>query len=88
VWLLDSRREPSAEDDGMQELLARRGTHVLAALTKGDKLPRGQRLQREAAIRDVLALDPDQIMMTSAKTGDGIPELKEAIMNLIVKREA
>ncbi len=42
VWLLDSRREPSVDDRAIQELFAGRETPVLAALTKSDKLPRGE----------------------------------------------
>src|SRR6266853_2549310 len=44
VWLLDIRREPSPEDQAMQDTFAGAGMRVLAALTKSDKLPRGQRL--------------------------------------------
>ena len=83
VWLLDVRHEPSADDRAMQEILAERGTRVLAALTKGDKLPRGQRLRREHELLDALALDEDQAILTSAKTGDGVPELREAIGGLL-----
>ena len=82
VWLLDIRREPSADDREVQNVLAEGGTRVLAAFTKGDKLPRGQRLSREHDLRDALALDADQAILTSAKTGDGIPELKEAVAML------
>jgi GTP-binding protein len=79
VWLLDLRREPSAEDRTMQELLVERETHVLAALTKGDKLPRSQRQRRAEELRAALALPEDQIILTSARTGDGVPELRDAI---------
>jgi GTP-binding protein len=79
VWLLDIRHEPSADDGAMQEFLAHRATRVLAAFTKGDKLPRGQRLRRERELVQALGVDPEQAIVTSAKTGDGIPELREAI---------
>ncbi|HXF95613.1 MAG TPA: ribosome biogenesis GTP-binding protein YihA/YsxC [Gemmatimonadales bacterium] len=79
VWLLDIRHDPSADDRAMQDLLARQGTRVLAALTKSDKLPRGQRLRREQALIEALGLDPDQAVATSARTGEGIAELREAI---------
>ena len=83
VWLLDIRREPSDEDRAMQEALARKGTRVLAAFTKGDKVPRGRRLHRERELVGALALDADQTIVTSAKTGDGIVELREAIGGLL-----
>jgi len=83
VWLLDIRHEPSADDLTMQDLLAERETRALAALTKGDKLPRRERQRREQELRTALGLPEDQVIVTSAKTGEGIPELREAIAGLI-----
>src|SRR5882672_289322 len=83
VWLLDIRHEPSADDLTMQDLLVERETHTLAALTKGDKLPRDERGRREQELRAVLGLPEDQVIVTSAKTRDGIPELRDAIAGLI-----
>ena len=83
VWLLDIRHEPSEEDLTMQDLLAAREMRTLAALTKADKLPRGPRRQREQDLRTTLGLPEDQVIVTSAKTGDGIPELREAIAGLV-----
>jgi GTP-binding protein len=56
VWLLDMRHEPSEDDLTMQDLLAEHETHALAALTKADKLPRGERGRREQELRTVLGL--------------------------------
>ena len=83
VWLLDLRHEPSVDDRDMQDLLAEQNVRVLAALTKADKLPRGQRVDRARAVRETLALDEEQMVITSAQTGDGIPELREAIAGLL-----
>jgi len=83
LWLLDSRREPSAEDRAIHELLAQRDTRVLAALTKSDKLPRGRRPTRERELRDALALDPDQLIVTSARAGVGIADLRGSIERLL-----
>ena len=83
VWLLDIRRDPSPEDQAMQDSFAAVGTRVLAALTKGDKLPRGQRLTRATALREALGMGDDQMIVTSAKTGDGIPELRAAVAALV-----
>jgi GTP-binding protein len=83
VWLLDIRHEPSADDRTMQDLLAERETRALAALTKGDKLARREREKREQELRATLGLPEDQVIVTSAKTGEGIPELREAIAGLI-----
>jgi len=79
VWLLDIRRAPSEDDGAMQDLFAARQTRVLAALTKSDKLPQGERRRRERALAAALRLDADQAVVTSARTGEGITELREAI---------
>ena len=83
VWLLDIRHAPSVDDRAMQDLLAAGATNVLAAFTKGDKLPARQRTLREAELRANLGLDADQVIVTSAKTGEGIVELREAMMALV-----
>jgi GTP-binding protein len=88
VWLLDLRREPSADDRVMQDTLAAGGTRVLAAFTKADKLPRGQRLTRARSLRAALALDEDQVVATSAPSGEGITELRDAIADLVRKATA
>lgn len=85
VWLLDLRHEPSADDRDMHDLLAADNVRVLAALTKADKLPRGQRLKRARELQEALGLEDDQIVITSAQTGDGIGELREAVQELIRK---
>src|SRR5256712_10112175 len=56
VWLLDIRRVPSDDDGAMQDLLAARQTRVLAALTKSDKVPRGERQRRERGLAAALRL--------------------------------
>ena len=83
VWLLDIRHALSADDQVMQDALAEEEMHVLAALTKGDKLSRGKRTTRERELREELGLPEDQVILTSAKTGDGIAELAEAVAGLI-----
>jgi len=88
VWLLDLRHDPSGDDRTMQDALAEAGTPVLAALTKSDKLPRGQRLRRAGAVRELLGLDEDQVIVTSARTGEGVDELREAIGGLLTRATA
>jgi GTP-binding protein len=83
IWLLDLRHDPSADDRGMQDALAAAGTRVLAALTKSDKLPPGRRRDRAETLRGTLGLDTDQVVTTSARTGEGVTELREAIVALV-----
>src|SRR3989442_6430712 len=47
VWLLDIRHAPSVDDRAMQDALVEGETHVLAALTKGDKPSTAQRRAAE-----------------------------------------
>ncbi|MGH7539147.1 MAG: ribosome biogenesis GTP-binding protein YihA/YsxC [Gemmatimonadales bacterium] len=83
TWLLDIRHDPSDGDRAMQDLFAAARTPVLAAVTKSDKLPRGRRLARERALLAALGLDPDQLVVTSARTGDGIADLRAALAALL-----
>ncbi|PYO75118.1 MAG: GTP-binding protein [Gemmatimonadetes bacterium] len=83
LWLLDVRHEPSTDDRAMQEIFAGQDTRVLAALTKSDKLSRNERARRERELRNALGLDDDQVIATSARAGEGIEDLREAIGELV-----
>ena len=85
VWLLDIRHDLSKEDRAIRDLLSGVGVRTLAALTKGDKLPRGAGRKREAELAAELELDDDQMLLTSAKTGTGVADLREALSALIGK---
>ena len=83
VWLLDVRRDPSAEDRAAADLLSERGVPVLAAITKADKLGRDRRRERARAIMNAVELGEDQCIVTSSRTRDGIQELGDAIDALL-----
>jgi GTP-binding protein len=83
VWLLDIRHEPSTGDREMQDLLAGTKARVLAAVTKSDKLSRADRLAHATALREALGLDEDQIVVTSARTKDGMSDLRDAVLGLV-----
>ncbi len=83
LWLLDIRHQPSADDRTIHEQFAGRGTRILAAFTKADKLSQRERLGRERELREALALDDDQVIVTSARENKGIKELREAIGELV-----
>lgn len=80
VWLLDIRHEPSRDDLAYAELLAARGLPVLAVLTKADKLAQSHRTKQARAITTALALDPEQVQLTSSSSGLGIAELGETML--------
>lgn len=79
VWLLDIRHAPSREDREMQELLAASGRPVLAVLTKADKLTRSATRTRVRELSETLGLQPDQVELTSSRSGLGIAELATSI---------
>ncbi len=85
VWLLDVRRDLSPDDRDIGTQLAERGVPVLLAITKADKLGRGQRLERSRRILQAVGLPEDQCIVTSAKTREGIQELRASIDALVAR---
>lgn len=88
VWLLDLRRDPSADDHAMGELLADRRVPAIVTFTKVDRVGRAERRERLEAIRQSLGLElPDErVVLTSAKAREGILELRKAIERLVGER--
>jgi GTP-binding protein len=80
VWLLDIRHAPSKEDREMQELLIQSGRPVLATFTKTDKLTRSALPARVRELARTLNLEPEEIQLTSSKTGLGMADLAGSIM--------
>jgi len=80
VWLLDIRHPPSQDDLEIRELLRETRRPVLAVLTKADKLPRGQR--RRAALERALVLElaPEEVLVASSRTGEGVAELGRSVL--------
>jgi len=83
VLLLDIRREPSDDDMAMLDFLAEAELPTIIALTKVDKLPRAEAIDRVETIRNGLGLEPDQTIPFSSSTGEGRDELAEAMMGLL-----
>jgi len=80
VWLLDIRHPPSKEDRDMQELLELSERPVLAVFTKADKLTRSAISSRTRELAGALGLQPEQIELTSSRSGLGIEELAASIV--------
>ncbi|HVX88698.1 MAG TPA: GTPase, partial [Gemmatimonadales bacterium] len=87
VWLLDIRHDPSKEDRSMAELLGERGLPALAVLTKADKLGRDAAKAQGRAIARQLGLAPDQVEITSSKSGAGMAELRASVQAAIGGQE-
>lgn len=83
LWLLDIRHPPSAQDHEMHDRLVEHGTPVLAVITKADKLARGKRGRYVRVIRDALALEENQCVVTSAQTREGLDELRQSVTALL-----
>jgi GTP-binding protein len=80
VWLLDIRHDPSREDRYMQELLAESGHPVLPVFTKADKLTRAALIKRQRELAGELGLESDHVVLTSGRSGAGIPDLAESVL--------
>lgn len=83
VLLVDSRREPSADDRAMLALLAELEVPTLVAITKMDKFGPQAGQERVNTIVAALELDPAQVIPVSARTGTGRDELAAAIVDLL-----
>jgi GTP-binding protein len=83
VSLIDGRHDPTALDRRMVAWLADRGIPTLVALTKADRVPRGQRRPRIAVTAEALGLDPEQIVWFSSRTGEGRDAVFSAVDSLL-----
>jgi GTP-binding protein len=85
IWLLDIRRDPSPDDLDVARQLVDQEVSVLVAITKADKLSKGHRVERTRAILNALEIPEDQCVVTSARTRDGIEELRASIHALVAR---
>lgn len=84
VQLIDARHGPTPDDHTMVRYLANLGVPALFVLTKVDKLSKRERpAQLDKLVRD-LAVDPDQVLPFSAKSGEGREELVASVEALLV----
>lgn len=80
LWLLDLRRDPTPDDAAMGTMLAARGLPVLAVLTKADQVPRPARRVRQREIALAIGLEEDACLLTSAKSGEGMEDLRASVL--------
>lgn len=84
IQLVDMRHPPSADDITMLDFLKGSGYPFAVALTKCDKLNKGERTARREAVKDELAPYGDiQVVEFSALTGEGTEELKKIITDSV-----
>jgi len=80
VWLLDIRRDPSADDLRFRGLMAEREIPLLGVLTKTDKLGYERGIRRKSEVGEALGMDPVKLLATSSVSGLGIAQLGEEIL--------
>lgn len=87
VQLIDSRHGPTGDDRQMLDTLARLQIPSLFVLTKVDKLSRSERREAVESAREELGVPKDQILETSAVTGEGREELLDSMDALLESAE-
>ncbi len=88
--LVDGRHGLKPVDTEMLDLLDKSAVSYAVVLTKKDELTGAAAEERLAEMRAVLATRPaafPEILFTSARTGDGIPELRASIARLLAERQ-
>lgn len=83
ILLLDCRRGVQEADKQLLDYLSADEIPVLVALTKIDKLNRAGRSQAMADVRKQLEIPADQVLATSARTGEGVDVLTESLLALV-----
>lgn len=83
VQLVDVRRDAADSDMQMLDFLAEIGLPTVVALTKIDRLRRGELPERVAVIARQLRVDDSQLIPFSAATGEGRDDLAAAIVSLL-----
>jgi GTP-binding protein len=82
VLLLDARRGVQELDRQLLGYLEANDIPVLVVLTKIDKLNRSGQARALASVMKELELPADQVLATSARTGQGVETLQESLLAL------
>lgn len=83
ILLLDSRRGIMDIDRQLISYLSELGLPALYVLTKIDKLNRAGRTRAVNEVREELDAPADQVLGTSARTGEGVDQLIETVFALV-----
>ena len=79
VALVDIRHDAQKLDLQMLDFLRESELPFCVALTKADKLSRSKQQQQQSRLAKQFGLPREQLIVTSAQTGQGIDELKRRI---------
>lgn len=79
VLLMDLRRTPQAEEFNIMDWLHHYKIPTILVLTKADKLSKTKQMKQRRLAADTLGIDMNDLLLFSAKSGQG----KEALWELI-----
>jgi GTP-binding protein len=79
VLILDIRRTPRDEEHNFLAWLHQRGITAILVLTKADKLSKTQQKKQVQVVEQTLAIEPEELICFSAKTGQGLENVWRAI---------
>ena len=82
VVIMDIRRIPRQEEHDLIDWLKYFSIAGILVLTKTDKLSKPKRLKQHIAIAQALAVDPDKLILFSAKSRQGKDAIWDAILSL------
>ncbi len=83
VHLVDARRDPAPGDLAALDLLGELRLPALVVVTKIDKVGKNARGERIARLLERLQVAGDQLLVSSARTGEGREEVLGAIAQLL-----
>lgn len=83
VVILDIRRRPKQEEHDLMAWLDHHAIASILVLTKADKLSKTKQGKQRAVIANSLEIDPDQLILFSAKSRKGREDVWQAIENLL-----
>ena len=81
--LLDLRRIPNEQDLQLKEWLSLNNIPTAFILTKADKIPKGKRRQQVVQIARTLDVEPDELLVFSSHTKEGLKPLWSVISDRI-----
>ena len=82
VVIMDIRRTPRQEEHDLIDWLNHFSIAGILVLTKADKLSKTKRLNQLTAVADELKINPDKLILFSAKSRQGRDMLWDAIISL------
>ena len=83
VVIMDIRRTPQQEELNLLGWLSHYAISAIVVLTKTDKLSKSKSAQQHRRIAEALTVDPDDLILFSAKTRRGRNTLWKAILSLV-----